>query len=123
MASPIYRGFSTVNRYKKYRLTDFDLAKQDLFNHLNIRKGEKLGHPNFGSIIWGLLFEPLTDEVKDAVIDDLTTVVNYDPRLQLDNINIAEYESGLQVMLDLTFIDTNQTSTLNLTFDRGSSNL
>ena len=47
-----YKGFSTNNRSKKFRVTDFELVKQDLINHFNIRKGEKLMNPNFGTIIW-----------------------------------------------------------------------
>ena len=46
-----YKGFSTVGRNQKFRLTDFDLVKQDLINHFNIRKGEKLMNPNFGTVI------------------------------------------------------------------------
>ena len=59
----IYKGFSTYNRNKKFSITDLDLIKQDLFNHFNIRRGEKLMNPNFGTIVWDLLFEPLTEEV------------------------------------------------------------
>ena len=62
-----YRGFTTINVAKKFRLVDFDLVKQDLINHFNIKKGEKLMQPNFGSIIWNCLYEPLTPEVKAAI--------------------------------------------------------
>jgi phage baseplate assembly protein W len=54
-----YRGFSTIGQTKKYRLTDLELIKRDLLNHFAIRKGEKLMDPNFGSIIWNMIFEPL----------------------------------------------------------------
>ena len=117
---PLYNGFSTVNRYKKYRLSDFELAKQDLYNHLHIRKGEKLMNPNFGTIIWGLLFEPLTTEVKAAITNDLNFIVGYDPRLMLENMTIIEYENGIQIMLELRFIETNQVDTLKVQFDKSS---
>jgi phage baseplate assembly protein W len=120
MASTIYRGFSTYNRFKKFRLSDFELAKQDLFNHLNIRKGEKLMNPNFGTIIWGLLFEPLTPEVKTIISNDLSTIVGYDPRLQTENITVSEYEHGIQVMLELRFVETNQVDQMRLQFDKSS---
>jgi phage baseplate assembly protein W len=54
-----YRGLSTLGQNKKFRLTDIELVKRDLLNHFQIRKGEKLMNPNFGSIIWNMLFEPL----------------------------------------------------------------
>ena len=120
MASTTYRGFSTYNRFKKFRLSDFELAKQDLFNHLNIRKGEKLMNPDFGTVIWGLLFEPLTPEIKAIISKDLTTIVSYDPRLKSENIIVAEYEHGIQVTLELRFIATNQVEQMRLQFDKST---
>ncbi len=57
-----YRGFSTIGKVKKFKLTDLELVKQNLFNHFNIRKGEKLMQPGFGSVIWSMMFEPLNEE-------------------------------------------------------------
>lgn len=119
----IYKGFSTYNRFKKFRLTDFELVKQDLFNHFHIRKGEKLMNPNFGTIIWNILFEPFTDEIKNAIVKDIKSVVSYDPRISVDNINVTQYEYGLQVDLDLTYIPTNQTQLLNFKFDKAKQSV
>jgi phage baseplate assembly protein W len=116
----LYNGFSTYNRYKKYKLTDFELVKQDLFNHFNIRKGEKLMNPEFGTIIWGLLFEPFTDDVRKAITDDVKRIATYDPRLAVDSIQIDEYQQGVQVTLVVTYLIENYTSTLLLNFDRDS---
>jgi phage baseplate assembly protein W len=116
----LYYGFSTYGRQKKFKLTDFDLAKQDLFNYLNIRKGEKLMHPDFGTIIWGLLFEPLTAEVKSVIQDELQTILSYDPRLQADNIVIAEYQHGLQIQIDLIFTETDERDTMVVNFDKST---
>ena len=63
----IYKGFSTINRSKKFRVGNFDLVKTDLYNHFQIKKGEKLMQPSFGSIVWSLLFEPLTELTKNAI--------------------------------------------------------
>lgn len=115
-----YTGFSTIGRTKKFKLTDYELAKADLFNHLNIRKGEKLGNANFGTIIWGMLFEPLTAEVKKAITDDLSSIISYDPRLIATSITISEYEHGLQIMLELKYVPTNQVEILKLNFDRNA---
>jgi phage baseplate assembly protein W len=62
-----YRGFSTLVPNKKFRLTDMELVKQDIINHFNIRKGEKLMNPNFGTIIWNVLHEPFTEELKSLI--------------------------------------------------------
>lgn len=117
----IYKGFSTYNRNKKFRLTDFALAKQDLFNHFNIHKGEKLMNPDFGSIIWNLLYEPFTPEVKKLIVDDITRIVKYDPRIAVNNVNVVEYQYGLQVELTLTYVPNNQIEVLYMQFNQQSS--
>ena len=115
----IYKGYSTVDNYLgSTRLTDFDLVKRDLLNHFNIRKGEKLGNPSFGTIIWSTIFEPLTKDVENAIIDDVKRVVSYDPRLNVTNVVITEYEYGLQIEIELVYANTNLTSQLSLNFDR-----
>jgi len=113
-----YKGLSTYNRNKKFRLTDFELAKQDLFNHFNIRKGEKLMDPNFGTIIWDIIFEPFTDDIKQAIINDINNIVKYDPRLLISNVLITEYTQGVQVKIELLYIPTNQIELLTLQFDQ-----
>ena len=117
----IYRGLSTVGQAKKFRLTDLDLVKRDLINHFQIRKGEKLMNPNFGSIIWNVLFEPMTETTKKAILDDVNAVVGYDPRLSINEVLLTDHQHGIQIQISLTYIPTNQTSLLNFTFDRESS--
>jgi len=119
----LYRGFSTVNRSKKFRVTDVNLVKQDLLNHFSIRKGEKLMQPNFGSIIWSLMFEPMDDHINQLIIEDVKRIVGYEPRLGLQNITVVTQEHGLQIELDLVFIPTNMATTLSLNFDANASKL
>ncbi len=118
-----YSGFSTFNRTRKFKVTDFDLVKQDLINHFYIRKGEKLMNPNFGSIIWNLLFDPFTTSVKDTIITDIKTIVNYDPRLSVDELSVTEYRHGIQIILNLRYVITNQLAVMTLNFDRDSKRL
>lgn len=116
-----YYGFSTIGKKKKFAVNDFDLVKTDLYNYLNTRKGERVMNPDFGTIIWGLLFEPLTPEVKNAMMEDITSIVSYDPRIVTNQITLSEYEHGIQIMIELTYVETNQTDTLKLTFDKNAS--
>ena len=118
-----YSGFSTFNRTRKFKVTDFALVKQDLINHFYIRKGEKLMNPNFGSIIWNLLFEPFTPDVKDTIINDIKTIVNYDPRLSVDELTVTEFQFGIQIILNLRYVITNQLAVMTLNFDRDSKRL
>ena len=118
-----YKGFSTIDQNKKFRLTDLDLIKRDLLNHFYIRKGEKLMQPKFGSIVWNMLFEPLTEEVKKAILDDVTEVVSYDPRLRVDEVIIQQLEYGLQLQIGLTYLPGNTVTSMLLTFDKKSQSL
>lgn len=118
-----YKGFSTYNRMRKFTLTDFDLIKQDLFNHFSIRKGEKLMNPKFGTIIWGLLFEPMSPEIKALVSQDVKEIIDYDPRISADRISVTEFEHGIQINLNIRYVLTNQTGTMALKFSRASNQL
>lgn len=119
----LYRGFSTIDRAKKFRLTDIDLVKRDLLNHFSVRKGERVMNPNFGTIIWSLLFEPMDDQTHQLIVDDVTNIVGYDPRLSLTNINIIEQDAGIQIELDLLFLPTNQATNMSLQFDQDSTTI
>lgn len=119
----LYRGFSTVNRVKKYKVTDFDLVKQDLLNHFSIRKGEKLMNPDFGTIIWNVLFEPLTDDIRQIVINDVKTIAAYDPRLSVENVVVSQKDFGLQIELDIRMVTSNQLSNMVLKFDGNTQQL
>jgi phage baseplate assembly protein W len=118
-----YRGFSTVNNNKRFKVTDAALVKQDLINHFNIRKGEKLMQPDFGTIIWGLLFEPLTNDLKNAVVADITQIISYDPRVQVNNVEVNQQEYGLQILITLTYTNTNQVDALLMNFDSATQKL
>lgn len=118
----LYRGYSTVgNVGPKTRLEDAPLIRQDLINHFNIRRGEKLMRPDFGTIIWDSLFEPLTDELRDAIIEDVNRIVNYDPRLIAESVLVDEYENGIIIEARLRYRNTNETENLKLQFDQEST--
>ena len=119
----IYRGFSTKQNAKKYTLTDFELAKQDLLNYFSIRKGEKLMQPEFGSIIWDMLFEPLDENTQHLIQQDINKIIGYDPRLSVGQVAITQEDHGFLIQLTLSYIPSNQTSTLSLNFDRNSQQI
>jgi phage baseplate assembly protein W len=116
----IYSGFSTYNRYKKFRITDFDLVQQDIFNHFNIRKGEKLMNPDYGTVIWDTLFDPLDDDTKNIIVQDVKRIIGSDPRVGAQNVIVTQFEFGIQIEIDLIYISTNQRNLLSLSFDRNS---
>lgn len=119
----IYKGFSTLAPSRNFRLTDFDLIKQDIINHFNIRKGEKLMRPNFGTIIWNVLHEPFTDDLKSVIATDVKAIASYDPRVSFDNIVITEYDQGIQIELQLRYVPTNQTNLMLMNFNNQTNTL
>ena len=117
--SKTYKGFSTVSTVgSSFSLYDISLIKQDLLNNFNIRLGERLEQPEFGTIIWDLLWEPLTDELKTLITNNVITIVNYDPRIQADQVIVTTYESGIQIECVLRFFPYNIQEAIQLRFDQ-----
>jgi phage baseplate assembly protein W len=117
-----YRGFSTVDVNKEgFAKYDFDLIKQDLINHFHIRQGEKLDDPKFGTIIWDLLFEPFTIDLQEAIIDNVTEIINYDSRVSVEEIVVDTYEQGITVECTLTFIPYNISEHMRFKFDQANA--
>jgi phage baseplate assembly protein W len=118
-----YKGFSTIGQTKKFRLTDFELIKQDIVNHFHIRKGEKLMNPGFGTIIWNVLHEPFTEDLKSVITADIKSIASYDPRVSFDNIVVTEFDRGIQILVELRYLQTNQINQMTLQFDNQSKSI
>lgn len=116
-----YKGFSTTNRSKHFRITDFELVKQDLINHFNIRKGEKLMNPDFGTIIWDSLFDPFDDNTKTKIMQDVRRIIGYDSRVSAQNVIVTQFERGIQVEIVLVYIANGQTGTMQMLFDQNNT--
>ena len=115
-----YKGFSSSEASKNFKLYDINLVKQDLINHFYIRKGEKLENPEFGTVIWDMLFEPFTPEVKEIIAKDVEAIINYDPRFAVTEINIDSTDQGMRIQADLVYIPFNITERMTLNFDKNN---
>jgi len=97
-----FRGYSTVDkRWGNFKLYDVDLAKQDLLNEFYTRKGERLMSPNFGSIIWDLLFDPMTEQTINLIREDCIRIVTKDPRFELRQMQINENFELQQIIVKI----------------------
>ena len=119
----LFKGFSTETGSEKTTLVDSDLVKQDLLNVLRTRKGERLMRPLYGCGVWDFVFQPLDDITKDTILEELRRCVALDPRLQLVGIQLQEFQYGLQVILELEYINLQSTETLFLEFDNRNNSL
>jgi phage baseplate assembly protein W len=111
-----YFGFST--KAKGFRLTDQQLINRDILNHIYTLKGERVMMPNFGTRIPLIAFEPLDQLTLNAVEEDLKSVVDYDPRVELVGIAVTALSdnNAIVALLDLRYIELNTRETLRLEF-------
>ena len=113
-----YKGFSSSESNKNFKLYDINLVKQDLINHFYILKGEKLENPEFGTVIWDMLFEPFTPDVKEIIAKDVEAIVNYDPRISVQEVQIDSTDQGMRIQVELIYRPFNITEKMSLNFDK-----
>jgi phage baseplate assembly protein W len=118
--SQFYRGFSTVYSSSNSKLYDDELVKQNLLNHFNTRKGERLMNPNFGTIIWDALYDPLTDGLREEIEGDIREILASEPRIIPIAVEVSEQDYGILLELTVTYNRTNQTENMRISFDRAT---
>ena len=115
-----FKGFSSRADKKNFKLYDFEVAKQDLINRLSVRKGERVENPEFGTIIYDAIFEPFTQALKDAIIEDVTANLNADPRIATEEITVSEADKGIAIQATIKYVPLNITEKLRFNFDENS---
>jgi len=118
-----YKGFSSKESANNYKLYDIDLVKQDLLNHFYIRKGEKLENPSFGTVIWDMLFEQFTEDVKNIIAKDVEDIINYDPRIAVNEVQIDSTDQGIRIQADIVYIPFNVNERMTFNFDKTNSTI
>ena len=115
-----FKGFSSRADKKKFKLYDFEVAKQDLINRLSVRKGERVENPEFGTIIYDAIFEPFTEQLKEAIVEDVTANLNADPRISTQEILVSEADKGIAIQATITYVPLNIIEKLSFNFDENS---
>ena len=113
-----YKGFSSNETKNNFKLYDIELVKRDLMNHFYIRKGEKLENPNFGTIIWDMLFENFTSEVRRLITEDVEQIINYDPRVKVNSLTIDSTDQGIRIQADIVYLPFNINEQMTFDFDK-----
>ena len=111
-------GFNTQDQFKKFTLVDDALIKRDLLNALNIRQGQLVGRPSYGTALWDNLFENQTNETEAAITREIQRVAGGDPRLQISEIDIFPQENGILIQLLLTIVPSTDAERLSIFFDQ-----
>lgn len=143
---PTYIGFSTINANqpktvnqntgvdggngslvrpiiigKKYQIVDYPLVVRDLVNALNIRQGEKVGQPGYGTSLWSFVFEPNTADVQSQLENEIRRVANQDPRLILNSVKAYPQENGILLEVELAVAPFNQATFLSVFFNSATN--
>ena len=118
VTAKIYRGFSSNNpNARNGVLYDVDLIKQDIHNHFMTAKGERVMLPEFGSVIWNYIYDPLDEQTKEAIRLDAEDIIGQDPRVQLEDVDVQCFELGIIVDLNLMFLPQNVSEQMAIEFN------
>jgi len=111
-------GFNTIHQNKKFTLVDFDLIKVDLLNAFNIRQGELVGRPGYGTVVWNYLFENQTQETQQLIYNEIQRVCAGDPRVYISGIQMFPQQNGLLVQVGLAVVPNTNAQLLSIFFDQ-----
>jgi phage baseplate assembly protein W len=115
-------GFNTINQFKKFTLTDFELIKRDLLNAFNIRPGQLPGRPAYGTTLWSFVFEPQTQETQTSIQREVQRVAGGDPRIFVSQVDVFPQENGILLQVQLTVVPTTDAKILSIFFDQQQRN-
>ena len=141
-----YIGFSTINAFKprstniqtgpaggvgslvtpyrvgnQFGLVDATLVIQDFVNSLNIRQGEKVGKPGYGTTLWSFVFEPNTADVQFQLETEIRRVANTDPRLIINTVRAYPQENGILLEVEMAVSPFNQANLLSVFFNSATN--
>jgi len=113
-------GFNTQNQFKKFTLLDNALIKRDLLNALNIRHGQLVGRPAYGTSLWDNLFENQSADIQRNITQELQRVVGGDPRVQISELQLFPQDNGMLIQMELIFVPGTNAESLAIFFDQSS---
>ncbi len=99
----LYKGYSSFEfeRVKEFSITDVELVKLDLLNHIFTRRGSRVMMPTFGTVVPDLVFEPLDAETTEILEDELRSVFDFDPRVEIVSFDLLVEEDLNQVTAEV----------------------
>jgi phage baseplate assembly protein W len=111
-------GYSTIDQFKKFTLVDLELIKRDLLNAFNIRQGQLVGRPSYGTTLWDFLFESQMSDTEQAIQEEIQRVVGGDPRIFIVGVpQLFPQDNGLLIQLDVQAIPSSEAERLSIFFN------
>ena len=121
MASIIsfYKGFSTRNYEETgntFELYNVSCIQEDLLNEIFTIRGERLYMPTYGTRIPILIFEQNDAQTMDVIREDITRVINNDPRVILQDLAVEQIPDSYSIfaVAKITYIAFNVTSDMQI---------
>jgi phage baseplate assembly protein W len=102
---------------KKFRIVDAPLVLRDFINALNIKKGEKVGQPGYGTDIWSYIFEPNDADTQFRIQTEITRVASLDPRLILNSVKSYVQDNGILLEVEVAVAPFNDAAVVNVFFN------
>lgn len=120
MPTPLYIGFSSVNRSGiNSVLTNIEIIKADIRNALLVPWRSVVGCPRYGSVIPLLPFEldSPTSGIVSVLVQNAKQQIAADPRVSLQTIDLVRNDShSLTLSIGLLFVEFNMEDSLTLNF-------
>lgn len=113
---PNFKGFSTIDKDKKFTVTDRDLIKRDLLNAFLIRGGTLPGRPEVGSKIWDYLFDPNDSLTSNNVETEIRRIVGMDARIELHDVVLTSAVNTLRAHVSVSLIPDKSVEDFYITF-------
>lgn len=121
-----YIGWSTQNvtpSSSTTNLYDENLIKQDILNEFMTKQGDRVMLPQFGSVIWNLLFEGMLDQNIQAIEDDAKRIIGNDPRVSYLDMNIIQQDHGITLSINILYNESSSTDNLLVDFNTSTNSL
>jgi phage baseplate assembly protein W len=91
-----------------------DQVKSNLTNLILTQKGERLMQPDFGCDIYGIIFDPINDNLVSKVFDSIQlSVSTWLPYVSIANVEIVKDEDKNAVYVKLSYYLTNLPEVVN----------
>jgi phage baseplate assembly protein W len=116
----VFFGFSTIDTEKTGKTTLYDVAliERDLLNAFYTRVGERVMRPDWGCKLWDYLFEPMTPDLFDKIVAEVTRICQSDTRVVLLDQQVFQYENGMRIEMLLQYLPYNVQNTFTATFNQ-----
>tara|TARA_R110000803_G_scaffold29638_2_gene67466 strand:- start:768 stop:1175 length:408 start_codon:yes stop_codon:yes gene_type:complete len=96
-----------------------DSIKYNLINFFLTNTGERPLNPSFGGGIRNFIFEKITNDDIEFLLEDISSKVStYFPNIQVEDLNVSRNENNNEITVNFTYkvVNTNIQDEINISF-------